>query len=65
MILNVSYPFMKEKLKNRILLVDSLEEHIYEDQIPVEFGGTWEYDHESWIIHQLASTQVVRVLFIY
>lgn len=49
-------PFLKEKMRRRIKLCDNffaLKAFVDEDQLPVEFGGTFEYDHEAFIRRQL------------
>lgn len=52
-------PFLKEKMRNRIKLCDNLfalKGFVEEDQLPEEFGGSFEYDHQSFIRRQLAQT---------
>ncbi len=58
-------PFLKEKMRKRIKICDNLfalKEFVEEDQLPVEFGGTFEYDHESFIRRQLIQNQNTGVL---
>ncbi|EPZ30833.1 hypothetical protein ROZALSC1DRAFT_26720 [Rozella allomycis CSF55] len=46
MMLKVTNPFLKQKIKDR--------DFVEEDQLPVDLGGNFEYDHESWIINQIS-----------
>jgi hypothetical protein len=52
-------PFLKEKMRKRIKLCDNLHallEFVDEADLPEEFGGTFEYDHEYFIRRQLSKT---------
>lgn len=58
-------PFLKEKMRKRIKLCDnlfSLKAFVEEDQLPEGFGGSFEYDHQSFIRRQLAQNSNSGVL---
>lgn len=50
-------PFLKEKMRRRIKLCDNLyalKGFVDEDQLPEDFGGTFTYDHQSFIRRQIS-----------
>ena len=52
-------PFLKEKMRKRIKLCDNLFgllEYVEESDLPVEFGGSFEYDHDYFIRKELSKT---------
>lgn len=52
-------PFLKEKMRKRIKLCDNLHsllEYVSESDLPVEFGGSFEYDHDYFIRKELSKT---------
>lgn len=52
-------PFLKEKMRKRIQLCDNLHallEFVDEADLPEEFGGSLEYDHDYFIRKQLSKT---------
>ena len=58
-------PFLKEKMRKRIHLCDNmfaLQQFIAQDQLPVDFGGTFDYDHESFVHRQLSKASTDDVL---
>lgn len=58
-------PFLKEKMRKRIKLCDNLYgllEHINESDLPVEFGGSFEYDHDYFIRKELSKASGEDVL---
>ena len=58
-------PFLKEKMRKRIKLCDNLYgllEYVSESDLPVEFGGSFEYDHDYFIRKELSKTSADDVL---
>jgi len=58
-------PFLKEKMRKRIQLCDNLfalESFVARDQLPVEFGGSLEYDHGYFIRRELSKASAEDVL---
>lgn len=58
-------PFLKEKMRKRIKLCDNLFallEFVAESDLPVEFGGSFEYDHDYFIRKELAKTSSDDIL---
>lgn len=58
-------PFLKEKMRKRIKLCDNLYgllEYVNESDLPVEFGGSFEYDHDYFIRKELSKTSADDVL---
>lgn len=56
MLLKMMRPFMKAKLKEKIVLVptfDKLQQHIVQDQLPQVFGGSLAFDHHRWLNERL------------
>ena len=52
-------PFLKEKMSKRIKMCDNLHgllEFVKESELPNEFGGSFEYDHEYFIMKELSKT---------
>lgn len=63
--IRVVSPFLKEKMRQRIHLCDNLhalQEYIDEQQLPSAFGGSLEYDHDSFIRRELSKTSGDDVL---
>jgi len=56
MMVRMVSPFLKEKMRNRIHICEEgdLQQFIETDQLPVDLGGTYEYDHEAWIRREMA-----------
>ena len=55
--IKVVQPFLKEKMQKRIKLCDNLYgilEYINESDLPVDFGGSFEYDHDYFIRKELS-----------
>lgn len=55
--IKIVQPFLKEKMQKRIKLCDNLYgilEYINESDLPVEFGGSFEYDHDYFIRKELS-----------
>lgn len=58
-------PFLKEKMRKRIKLCDNLFgllEFVNESDLPVEFGGSFEYDHDQFIRKELSKESTDDVL---
>lgn len=58
-------PFLKEKMKKRIKLCDNLYGllvYVNESDLPVEFGGSYEYDHDHFIRKELSKASTDDVL---
>ena len=52
-------PFLKEKMRKRIKMCDNLFgllEFVSEADLPTEFGGAFEYDHDFFIRKELSKT---------
>lgn len=57
--IQVVSPFLKEKMRKRIKLCDNLFallQFVNESDLPVEFGGTFDYDHDYFIRKELAKS---------
>ena len=58
-------PFLKEKMRNRIKLCDNLfalESYVAQDQLPLDFGGKLEYDHDYFIRRELSKASAEDIL---
>lgn len=58
-------PFLKEKMRKRINLCDNLYgllEFIDESDLPMEFGGSFEYDHDQFIRKELSKSSTEDIL---
>ncbi len=58
-------PFLKEKMRKRIKMCDNLFgllEFVSKSDLPVEFGGSFEYDHDQFIRKELSKISKNDVL---
>ena len=63
--IQVVSPFLKDKMRKRIKLCDNLHrllEFVNESDLPVEFGGNFEYDHDYFIRKELSKSTTEDVL---
>lgn len=63
--IQVVSPFLKIKMRKRIKLCDNLHgllEFVNKSDLPVEFGGSFEYDHEYFIRKELSKGTTEDVL---
>ena len=64
MLVKMVSPFLKQKMRERVHILEEgqLEQFIDKDQIPMDLGGTFQYDHDTFLKREMAKVPSSKLL---